>query len=272
MILDGRQIAQEMKEGLKEKVVVLERGPVLAVLVVGEDPVIESFISIKKKFAEYIGVHIEEHRFSDSITTDRLLAKVEDLAMDDSVDGIVVQLPLPKNVEVESILNAIPNEKDVDVLSRQSIARFESGEFGSVPPVLGAIQEIVERESIEVEDKKVVVVGKGALVGAPVIHWFKKQNANVMALGSSDDIVACTSDADIIVLGAGSPELLKPHMIKKGVVVLDAGTSTSKKKLKGDADIACADKCIIFTPVPGGIGPITVAVLMRNLINTASAY
>ena len=268
MIIDGKKIAEDIREVLKEEIAVLGHAPTLSLVVVGEDPVIESFIRIKKRFAEEIGVHIEEHRFSDTIDTDTLLGKIEELSLDPSVHGIVVQLPLPQSIDSEAILGALPSEKDVDVISHEGMMLFESGDSHILPPVVGAVKEILDRGGVSLENKKVVVVGQGRLVGRPVEIWFKNLGLETTVLTRTNmDMFLDIKEADILVLGAGSPSLIKPDMIKQGVAILDAGTSEEKGKLAGDADPACAEKSSVFTPVPGGIGPITVAILFSNLLH-----
>lgn len=266
MIIDGKKIAQDIQESLKQKVEVLGTAPVLAIVVVGENPVIESFVRIKKEFAEKLGVHVEEHRFSSSISTDKLLKKVEELSLDESVHGIVVQLPLPPEVDTEAIFGAIPASKDVDVLSKEGQVLFETGELDILPPVTGAIREIISREGMQIKEKKAVVVGNGKLVGYPTAVWLKREGVDVTTLTrNSGDTKEKIKQADMLVLGAGSPGMILPDMIKEGAALFDAGTSEDKGRLIGDANKVCADKCSIFTPVPGGIGPITVAVLFQNL-------
>lgn len=267
MIIDGKKIAEDIQGTLKRKIESAGHAPVLALVVVGEDPVIESFVRIKKRFAEKIGVHVEEHRFSEVIHTDTLLVKVEELSLDAGVHGIVVQLPLPATIDTEAVLGAIVPKKDVDVISHEGMMIFESGESRFMPPVVGAMKEILDREGVSLPGKKVVIVGLGRLVGKPAEIWFRNLGADVAVVTrTSIDIAEDIKQADILVLGAGSPSLVKPDMIKNGVVILDAGTSEEKGKLVGDADSTCAEKSSVFTPTPGGIGPITVAVLFKNLL------
>jgi methylenetetrahydrofolate dehydrogenase (NADP+)/methenyltetrahydrofolate cyclohydrolase len=270
MIIDGKQIAESIKKNIREKVAIEEHGPVLSIVSVGNDPVTERYLNIKRKFADDTGVHIEEHRFSETIETDTLLDKIEDLALDVSVQGIVVQLPLPEHIDADAVLGAIPITKDVDVISHEALTLFHAGSLSVLPPVVGACAAILAEKQIPLKDKKVVVVGKGRLVGRPASTWLAGEGALVEVISRSDtDIDEHTRDADIIVLGAGSPGILKPVAVKEGAVVLDAGTSEAEGKLVGDADPACATKCALFTPVPGGIGPVTVAMLFNNLIQLA---
>lgn len=267
MIIDGKAIADRFRREIADTVATQERRPVLAVVVVGDDPVMQRFVRIKKDFAAACDIHIEEHAFKGTIDTDTLLRKVEDLALDDSVHGILVQLPLPEHVDTETILGAIPVEKDVDVISPTSLTAFAAGTSTVLPPVIGALKEVLTEAGVQIEGKHVVVMGQGYLVGKPAATWLAVEGAHVTVLDEKDgDIIGQTGNADILVLGAGVPGLIQPDMIRDGVVLLDAGTSESAGKLRGDADPSCASKCSVFTPVPGGIGPLTVAILFKNLI------
>jgi methylenetetrahydrofolate dehydrogenase (NADP+)/methenyltetrahydrofolate cyclohydrolase len=185
-------------------------------------------------------------------------------------DAVIVQLPLPEGVNQEELLNSIPVEKDADVLSRAARERFEKGEEGALlPPVVGAIREILQSGNVAIAGKRAVVIGAGFLVGGPVAKWLRQQGADVEVLtieSSNEALVAALAEADIIVSGTGSPGLIMPDMIKQGLALIDAGTSESNGKIVGDADPACADKCSLFTPVPGGVGPIAVACLFENAV------
>lgn len=264
MLVDGKKIANEIKESLRQEVVKLGRVPVLSIIYVGSDPAIESFIKIKKRFGEEMGVQIEIHRFGQKISGEELKKEIEKIS--GQSDGVIVQLPLSQHLDTDSILNAIPLEKDVDVLSKKAMEMFEKGDSAVFPPVAGAIKEIFDRYNVDMRSKKIVIIGKGRLVGQPTISWLKREGIEPVALEEGDDVEREIRDADIIISGAGSPGLIKLEMIKEGVIIIDAGTSESKGKICGDADPACADKASVFTPVPGGIGPMTVAILFRNLI------
>ena len=270
MIIDGKAKARDIADNLRERVALLPHRPVLAVVIVGEDPVVEKFVAIKKRFAEDIGVLVEEHRFSPDIDTDTLVNKVEDLAMDESVRGVVVQLPLPPDVDTLSVLAAIPPDKDVDVISPETLAEFNAGVAKVLPPVVGAIKYALDACETSPQGAHVVVVGQGRLVGQPAATWLAAQGANVVRTSRRTlDIADTVAEADILVLGAGSPNLINPSMVHERMVILDAGTSEEGGRLAGDADPACADKVRAFTPVPGGIGPLTVAVLFENLVTLA---
>jgi methylenetetrahydrofolate dehydrogenase (NADP+)/methenyltetrahydrofolate cyclohydrolase len=184
-------------------------------------------------------------------------------------DAALIQLPVPP--EAVSLLEKIPLGKDADVLSKAAREKFGRGDADSLlPPVVSAIQKILEFGKVEIVGKRVVVVGAGFLVGAPTATWLKQKGAHVEVVTlESGDLSALLRAADIVVSGAGSPHLIKPGMLKEGVVLIDAGTSEASGKIVGDADPACASKCLLFTPVPGGLGPLAVACLFENVVTLA---
>lgn len=267
MIIDGKKIAEDLKTSFLKEVSLLEKVPILAIVSAGANSASEQFVRIKKEFAEGIGVDVHETVFMKDITTEVLVGVVGQLSEREDIGGIVVQLPLPKHIDRQLVLDAVSVKKDVDLLATLAFQEFKQGKLNILPPVIGAINEILERESVSLKDKKAVVLGKGILVGLPAIAWLKQKGVEVKVLDRSiSDISVYTKEADILVLGAGSPYLIKPEMIKEGTALFDAGASELTEKIVGDADPACAEKCSIFTPVPGGIGPITVAMIFKNLL------
>ena len=257
MIIDGRKIAEDIRDKLTENVSVSGASPRLVVFTYSPTFETKKFLGIKKKMADKIGIELSVVEFDESSNTEGCVAQIREAV--DTSDGIIVQLPFPKNIDESAIISAIPKTHDVDA--------FNIKDEEVLPPVLGAVVEILERNDIDVCNKKCVVVGAGKLVGAPVAEWLKEAGANLTILTGKDaDISDATKEAEIIILGAGHPNLLTPDMISDGVIIIDAGTSESGGKLAGDADGACAEKASLFTPVPGGVGPITVAVLFRNLL------
>ena len=266
MIIDGNNIAKNIIQTCSKALAGLGIPAVLSVFVVGDEYVTGKFVTIKKKMAEKAGIQVRLHRYPTEVTTAELVADIQKSASQGEVRGIIVQLPLPQPIDVQEVLASIPVKKDIDVLSPESIDKFRSGALDILPPVVGAISEILGIECIDIEGKKVVVVGRGSLVGMPTSVWFEKQGAHVVVADrKTNNFKEVLQRADIVVLGAGVPGLITPDMIKKGVVLFDAGTSEASGKLRGDADPRCAEKCSIFTPVPGGLGPVTIAVLLRNI-------
>jgi methylenetetrahydrofolate dehydrogenase (NADP+) / methenyltetrahydrofolate cyclohydrolase len=257
MIINGNKLADEIEQELRE--VGNVRGRTLSVLCVGEDPVSVRYIARKVAFGERVGVRVVVEKIDNDISTEELVTFVTAVSQDSAVDGIIVQLPLPRHVDSEQVLSTIAQEKDVDALGTHPLV---------FPPVVGAIVEVLKRHKVVVGGKKVVVIGRGRLVGTPVAQWADRQGADVFVATSHTQVpvlVEHLQSADVVIAGAGVPNLVKPHMVREGVVLIDAGTSESARKLVGDIDLACAERASLFTPVPGGIGPMTVALLFRNL-------
>jgi len=259
MNIDGRALAEEVYQELLTERHTLPRVPILGMLVGSNDPVIESFVRIKMRAAVRIGVEIVRVDLQEVATTDDALATLQDLAA--RVDGVIVQLPLPEQFDTEMILLAIPHNRDVDGLNPS----LSYGEQMVHAPVAEAIRYMLQKYELAVRGKKVVVVGNGRLVGAPAAHMLRELGGDVSVLTLESGDMGALTDADIIVLGAGDPHFVKPEMIKEGCVLLDAGTSEAAGKVVGDADPSCAEKCALFTPVPGGIGPVAVAMIFKNL-------
>lgn len=261
MLLDGRSVAEDLYKALGERRARYERELKLGIIVVGADPVIESFVRIKTKAAEKLNIRMVRKDLPAESATEYVIEETERLAGE--TDAIIVQLPLPAHIPVNKVLAAIPPEKDVDALN-PTIAEDKHPVFA---PVALAVVELLQRSKVHIEGAKAVVVGAGRLVGAPSGALLKKLGANVsfftLEKGSIKDLV----DADIIVSGAGNPAFIKPEHIKTGVALIDAGTSESKGKVVGDADPACLSKAAVFTPVPGGVGPVAVAMIFRNLFD-----
>lgn len=232
MIVDGKQIAEEILSSLGDSL----RGKKLGMVVNGGDPATESFVKIKGRVAERLGITVVRGELSDLLAT---------------CDGVLVQLPHP---DADRLVSQIPPEKDVDALGPSPKV---------LAPVAGAVKEILNRHMPA--GTKAVVVGEGRLVGKPVAEMLRMEGYQVSVISLEQGSLAELKDADVIVSGAGSPGLLKPEMLKSGVVLIDAGTSEQGGKVVGDADPACAKAASVFTSVPGGVGPIAVAMLFKNL-------
>lgn len=268
MLIDGRIVRDRIQRELQVR---LSGSKVaLAILIAGNNPVVESFIKIKKSFAENIGAEFFEYRFDETVSEEELVEKLKTLARNTQITGIVVQLPLPMHVDAQVVLNTISVEKDVDVLSAQAIELFEKGTLRILPPVVGAVKEILDDVNFQVAGKKVLVVGQGRLVGLPVSVWLKQQGADVTVLGEpSEHLEDLVRNAEVVVSGAGVPNLIKPEMVTPGTLLIDAGSSESLGKIVGDIDPLCEAVSFAQTPVPGGVGPLTVAVLFRNLVRAS---
>lgn len=268
MRVDGKKIKDDLKRRFQREVSFCKNPLCLAVISAGDDTVVRSFINIKRRFAFDIGVSFLEENLPKNVSFHQIKQVIERLNADPLVTGIVVQLPLPSHLNTEAVLDLIAHEKDVDVLSREANDTFKRGESRILPPVVAAVLEIFEREHIEIsQHKKVVILGHGRLVGAPIAKWFHYQKVPVIVVDRpTTNLLGLLQDADIIISGTGVAGIIKPEMIKRGVVLIDAGTSESNGQIVGDADPRCEEIASVFTPVPGGVGPITVAMIFRNLL------
>ncbi|MDC1205570.1 bifunctional 5,10-methylenetetrahydrofolate dehydrogenase/5,10-methenyltetrahydrofolate cyclohydrolase [Candidatus Pacebacteria bacterium] len=263
MIIDGRAVATELYREIENAVTHLSGRPHLTVFTCAPNFETKKFLHLKKKKAEEVGIGINVIEFPDDASTEEMRMSVLHALM--QTDGVIVQLPFPKHIDIDSILTSIPASYDVDVM------QYDGTEDGVLPPVVGAIAEIVKRQDILLASQKVVVVGNGRLVGAPSALWAQKQGAQVSIITKkSKDTKEKIASADVLILGAGQPHFVTPDMIKEGVIIFDAGTSEESGILKGDAHPDCSKKASLFTPVPRGIGPITVAILLKNLVTLAS--
>lgn len=265
MIVDGKAIQQEIKERLKKEIRGRNIPPRLSLLYVGEDPVIDTYIELKRRFGEEIGIQVDVDRYPQEIKEEELSEVIQSCGESDT-DGIVLQLPLPQHIDIETTVNLITQEKDVDVLSGEAFKKSLIGKH-PLPPVVGAIEEIFYRHGVQLRpDMNVVVIGKGRLVGKPVALWLLSKGISPVILQKGDDVADHTRSAGIIISGAGSPHLLTAEMVKEGVILIDAGTSDVAGETRGDIHPEAAEKAKLAALVPGGIGPITIAKLFENLI------
>lgn len=263
MIIDGKKIAQKIKEEIRALAKDVASAS-LVIFYVGENPVIESYLAMKKKVGAELGIAVEVKRFPGDVAEDFLISEIKKSSAEYS--GAIVQLPLPPGFDKQKILDSVPYEKDVDVLSRDAFLKFKAGETEKLPPVVFAISSMIKEYNIELSGKNIVIIGRGALVGAPVSAWLSRGGFGHQTLDKdSDNNLELIKNADVIISGVGEPNFIKPEMLKDGVVLFDAGTSTSGGKLAGDIDPACYEKSGLVSPVPGGIGPLTVVGLFKNL-------
>lgn len=268
MNINGKQLADDIKTILKKRVAILGRKPRLDIVYAGKNSVIEGFLRMKRRMGEDIGVETNVLHLPATVSQKSLIDEIQKITADKNSDGIIVQLPLPESFDTEMVLRAISTEKDVDVLSENALLLFEQGKHFLLPPVTGAIALILQQHNINIAGKNTVVLGNGRLVGKPVAAWLKQNGALVTVLDKpGSDPTPLLQKADIIVSGTGNPYMIKPEMIRQGVILFDAGASEEAGEIRGDADPACSDKCALFTPVPGGIGHITVVMLFKNLLD-----
>lgn len=268
IIVDGNKISAEIKKEVAAKALTLGEAPSLTIFYDEEDAVGAAYVKRKEAFAKDVGITFKKEAFNEDEAEASVVERIKQAGM--NTDGIIVQLPTPERYNCETLLNAIPPDTDVDLVTPQNIQQFEAGLTRLMPPVVGAIKIIVDQFNVKLEDAHAVVVGEGRLVGSPAAIWLRKKGARVVTVTkATQDIQHVIKEANILVLGAGSPGLISPDMLKQDVAIFDAGATIVEGKVRGDAMESCAEKASLYTPVPGGLGPMGVACAYQNLLALA---
>ena len=274
-LIDGKKISQDIKDELKEKVAKLaESGKTvsLAVILVGEDPASCVYVRNKKKACEYIGITSLSYELPETTSEEELLALIDELNKKESVNGILVQLPLPKHMDEDKVIQAIDPKKDVDGFHPQSVGALSIGLPGFVSCTPAGIIQLLKRSHFQTEGKKCVIVGRSNIVGKPMALLMLRENATVTITHSKTvDLPSVTKEADILIVAIGKKQFITAEYVKDGAVVIDVGMHRDENnKLCGDVDFDdVAPKCSAITPVPGGVGPMTIAMLMYNCVASA---
>ena len=274
-IISGKVVSQRIKDELKEEVKALNaKGifPGLAVIIVGDDPASRVYVNSKKKACEEIGVYSEEYALPAVTSEEDLLQLVETLNNEPKINGILVQLPLPKHIDEETVINAISPKKDVDAFHPSNVGKIMIGNYDFLPCTPAGVMELIKESGIDVSGKECVIVGRSNIVGKPQAMLLLHANGTVTICHSrTQDLKAKTKNADILVAAVGIPNFITGDMIKEGAVVIDVGINRiADKKLVGDVEFDSAEKVAsAITPVPGGVGPMTIAMLMKNTVKAA---
>lgn len=273
-IIDGKKISAEIKDELKVKVNSLkEKGitPCLAVILVGNDPASTVYVGNKKKACEYIGIDSLSYELSEDTSEGELLSLINRLNNDEKVNGILVQLPLPKTINEKKILNAINPEKDVDAFHPVNVGKLMIGEESFLPCTPAGIIQLLKRSNIEISGKNCVVIGRSNIVGKPMGILLLKENGTVtIAHSKTENLKDICKNADILVAAVGKPKMITSDYVKNGATVIDVGIHRMENgKLCGDVDFDdVVNIAGAITPVPGGVGPMTIAMLMDNCVNS----
>ena len=270
-LLDGKTLANDILDKLSLKVKQLDTAPNLVVIQVGNDPASSVYVRNKERTAERVGINSETVKLSKHITQDELLEIIDKYNHFTSVNGILVQLPLPKHIDEQVILEAISPMKDVDGFHPLNVGKLNIGQKQMIPSTPAGIMELLKANHIGLEGKHVVIVGRSNIVGKPLAHLLLEANATVtIAHSRTKNLKHLTKLADILVVAVGQPELITKDYVKTGAVVIDVGINRTESGLKGDVDFNSVKlKVAAITPVPGGVGPMTIAMLMNQ---TYQAY
>lgn len=270
-IIDGKKISTDIKNELKEKVAVLkEKGTdiTLCVIQVGNDPASTVYVGNKKKACEYIGIKSLSYELPEETTEEDLIKLIQELNNRPDINGILVQLPLPKHINEDKIIETISPDKDVDGFHPVNVGRLSIGQKGFVSCTPAGIVELLKRYNIPIEGKECVIVGRSNIVGKPMAMLMLRENATVTVCHSkTKNLPEITRRADILIVAMGKPRYITKEYVKEGAVVIDVGIHRIDNKLCGDVDFDdVADTASAITPVPGGVGPMTIAMLMNNCV------
>ncbi len=275
-IIDGKKISEYYRGKIAEGVDALRKSrgitPGLAVIIVGEDPASQTYVRNKKRAAEAIGMYSEVHELPADTTEETLLALIDRLAKDNRIHGILVQLPLPAHLNEEKVIAAIPLEKDVDAFCMPNVGRIMLGDYKFLPCTPAGIMKMLEYEKISPEGLECVIIGRSNIVGKPMAMLLLHANATVTICHSrTKNLAEVTRRADILVSAVGRVNFVTADMVKPGAVVIDVGTNRLPDgKLCGDVDFASVEPVVsAITPVPGGVGPMTITMLMQNTLTAA---
>ncbi len=270
MIIDGKKVSKEIKEKLTEDVIALkEKGitPGLSVILVGNDPASKAYVRSKEKTCNKLGILSKKVLFDETVTEEELLQAIDELNEDQNIHGILIQLPLPKHIDEDRVINRVSPEKDVDCFSPVNLGRLFLGKPLYNPCTPYGIMKLMEYYDIEIKGKNAVVIGRSNIVGKPIGMMLLEQSATVSFCHSkTKNLNAYLEHADIIVVAVGRPGFVTKDMVKEDAVVIDVGINEVDGKLVGDVDKEVEEKASYFTPVPGGVGPMTITMLMENTL------
>jgi len=284
--IDGKRLAQEHEGILQDEISTFQESFFhMHIVEVGENPVIAQFVRMKKRMAQRIGVEFHHMRYREDISQDDLIQEIKKLndicvQSDAHQHGIVIQLPLPDHINTKECLDAVDINYDVDVLGQDAYMLFKKGKLNAIPPVARSVEYMLETlpDTVigSISDMRMAIIGRGRLVGLPIYDLFMQKNSAQIDVidkeTSEEEKMRILKGADIVITGAGVPHLVTADMIKQGAILIDAGTSESQGVLLGDIHPDCYSKASYFTPVPGGVGPLTVVMLYENLVGLAQVH
>lgn len=267
-ILNGKELANEIQTGIKQEVKACMIRPSLAVIQIGENQASDIYVRNKEKVCNEVGIYFRHFKFDEGTPELTIINKIKELNNDEYVNGIIVQLPIPERYNEKRIVNSIINSKDVDGLTDINTGRLVNGKKTLVPCTPLGIITLLKKYEIELEGKDVVIVGRSKLVGKPLLNLLLNEDATVTVCHKkTNDLKEKTKQADILIVAAGCPNLITEDMVKKDAVVIDVGINRVDGKIVGDVDFdSVSKKASYITPVPGGVGPLTIAMLLSNVI------
>ena len=269
-IIDGKKVSEKCKEEIKVKIRMLGKTPGLSVIRIGEDEASKIYVRLKNKMCEELGIHFVEHHLEDTVSQEELIHLIEELNADETVDGILLQSPIPYHLNILEAFQTICPEKDVDGFSPINVGKLVQRQDSFAPCTPLGIMRMLKEYDVQIEGKHAAVIGRSNIVGRPMAELLLNANATVTICHSkTENLKEIVQTADIVVVAIGKPHFITADMIKEGAVVVDVGINRipESKKIVGDVDFEnVKDKCSYITPVPGGVGPMTIMTLMENVV------
>lgn len=267
-IINGSEIAEAIKQEIKQEISLFHKKPCLAVVILGNNQASLIYIKNKEIACEYVGIKLEKYALSENTSEEDLLNLINKLNKNENINGILVQLPLPKHIDENKVILKIDSSKDIDGFNPYNIGMLSIGNSFLKPCTPYGCIELLKRKNINIEGKKCVILGRSNIVGKPLAMLLIKENATVtIAHSKTINLTEITKSADIIFVAIGKPKFLKSDMIKKGAIVIDIGINRTENGICGDCDFQdCLEKASYITPVPKGVGPMTIAMLLKNCV------
>lgn len=270
-LINGKSLAGRITEEVRSEIENLGTAPGLAVVLVGDDEPSHLYVGIKEKACAEVGIRFEKHMLPADTTSHDVLALIKDLNQRDDVDAILIQLPLPDQLDTEEILSAMDPNKDVDGFHSKNVSAFLNGDATHVPVLVGAVMALIAETRVPLDGLRAAVVANSEVFAEPLMAALEQKNCSASFFSAGDNLIGTMlRDADIVIVAAGRPGLIQGPMLKPGCIVIDIGTNRVGDKLVGDCDADSIDPVAAWrTPVPGGVGPVTVAMLLRNTVELA---
>ena len=268
-LIDGKKIAEKIKDTITQEIFRLGARPNLAIVLLKGRSDSELYVNLKEREAKKVGIDTHLYKMPSETSEENLLETIKYLNEDDLIDGILVQLPLPKHIDTDKIIESMSPKKDVDGFHPENLSKLKKGEAIIMPPVYGAVLEMLGDINYEIEDKKICIISKSKIFGNNLLSLLEKEGASPICVSPNDkEATKIMKESDVLISAIGNAHFIKKEMIKKDAVIIDIGISKKGKTVKGDVDFTdVEDYCSYITPVPGGVGPLTIAMTFQNTLN-----
>jgi len=267
-LIDGKKLAEKILVELRTEVIKLDPPPGLAIILIGSDPASHLYVSLKQKACHEIGIDFHKYLFNENAKENEILETIDFLNKDESVNAILIQLPLPAQFDQQKLINAIDPAKDVDGFHPENLDRIKAADISALPPLTLSVLELINETKQDINGKTALIIGNSDIFAIPLQQTLIQQGVKTDYIAPSDDnLISLAQIADILIVAVGKPNFITKKMVKKNSIIIDVGTNKTGQGTIGDIDPAVDEICAYRSPVPGGVGPVTVAMLLKNTIN-----